>query len=58
LAIPVVVTALAAVVSWWRNRPPRPIDTARAMREHGEYLDALVRTARSKDRGLAGPSGD
>jgi hypothetical protein len=58
LAIPVVLTALAAVFAWLRNRPPRPVDTARAMREHGEYLDALVRTARSKDRGIGAASAD
>jgi len=50
LLFPVAVTVLAAIVSWWRHRPARPPDTARAMREHGEFLDALVRPARAKDR--------
>jgi hypothetical protein len=58
LLIPVAVTALAAVGSWLRHRPARPPDTSRAMREHGEFLDALVQTARSKDRGADAPSGD
>jgi hypothetical protein len=56
LLIPVVLTVLAAVLSWWRHRPARPLDTARAMRAHEEFLDALVQTARSKDRGR--PSSD
>jgi hypothetical protein len=58
LLIPVAVTLLAAVGSWLRHRPPRPPDTARAMREHGEFLDALVQGARAKDRGPNAPSGD
>jgi hypothetical protein len=58
LLIPVVVTVLAALGSWLRHRPARPPDTAQAMREHGEFLDALVQTARSKDRGRDVPPGD
>jgi len=50
LLFPVVLTVLAALASWWRHRPARPPDTARAMRRHGEFLDALAQTARSKDR--------
>jgi hypothetical protein len=57
LLIPVALTTIAAIASWLRHRPPRPPDTARAMREHSDFLDALVQTARSKDRGDAG-SGD
>ncbi|HVU91233.1 MAG TPA: hypothetical protein VHC23_03300 [Jatrophihabitans sp.] len=49
LLIPVVLTSLAAIGSWLRHRPPRPPDTERAMREHSEFLDALVQTARAKD---------
>jgi hypothetical protein len=49
LAVPVVVTLLAAVLSWLRARPARPLDTDRAMRAHGDYLDALARTPRAKD---------
>jgi len=41
LLCPVVLTALAAVVSWLRHRPQRPPDTARAMREHTRFLNAL-----------------
>jgi hypothetical protein len=52
LLIPVAVTVLAALGSWWRSRPKRAPSTAEAMRAHGDFLDALVQTARSKDRGL------
>lgn len=58
LLIPIAVTAVAAVGSWLRHRPARPPDTARAMREHGEFLDALVRSARARDRGPQPPAGD
>jgi hypothetical protein len=52
LSIPVAATALAAVGSWVRARPKRAPSTDEAMRAHDEFLDALVQTARSKDRGL------
>ena len=55
LAIPVVVTMLVAVASWLRGRPARALNTDEAMRAHGDFLDALVRTARSKDRGPLAP---
>jgi Ser/Thr protein kinase RdoA (MazF antagonist) len=56
LAIPVIVTVLAAIITWLRGRPARPLDTDESMRAHGDYLDALVQTARAKDRGpLAQP---
>ena len=55
LLAPVVLTALAALVSWWRHRPARPPSTARAMREHEQFLDALVQSARSKDRNHTRP---
>jgi hypothetical protein len=58
LLIPVVATVLAAVGSWLRHRPARRPDAAQAMREHGEFLDALVQPARSKDRGPQAPTGD
>lgn len=54
LLVPVAVTLLAALGSWLRHRPARPPDTKRAMREHGEFLDALVQTARAKDKGING----
>ena len=41
LSFPVVLTVLAAVVSWLRHRPARPPDTARAMQEHVRFLNAL-----------------
>jgi hypothetical protein len=54
LAIPVVVTVLAALASWWRARPKRALTTPEAMRAHGDFLDALAETARAKDRGMTG----
>lgn len=52
LSIPVAATVLAAVGSWLRSRPKKALSTDEAMRAHGDYLDALVQTARAKDRGL------
>jgi hypothetical protein len=49
LLAPAGATVLAALGSWWRSRPKRPLTTDEAMRAHGEYLDALVRTARARD---------
>jgi hypothetical protein len=51
LAVPVVATVLAAVWAWLRGRPARKLNTSEAVQAHSEYLDALVQTARSKDRG-------
>jgi hypothetical protein len=51
LSIPIAATALAAIGSWVRARPKKAPSTDKAMRAHGEFLDALVQTARSKDRG-------
>jgi hypothetical protein len=51
LLIPVAVTVLAALVSWLRSRPDRTPNTDQSMRAHDEFLDALTRTARSKDDG-------
>jgi hypothetical protein len=58
LLIPVAVTLLVAIGSWLRSRPARTLDTLQAMRAHGDFLDALVQTARSKDRGPLAPPGD
>jgi hypothetical protein len=58
LLIPVAVTILAALGSWWRARPPRTPNTEQAMQAHGEFLDALSQTARSKERGLSSSQGD
>jgi hypothetical protein len=55
LLIPVVVTVVVAGLSWFRSRPVRRLDTRGAMRAHADYLDALVETARSKDRGPFSP---
>jgi cytochrome c-type biogenesis protein CcmH/NrfF len=52
LLVPVTVTVLAAIVTWWRSRPERTPTTQEAMQDHTEFLDALVQVARSKDRGL------
>ncbi len=51
LLIPVALTVLAALVSWLRARPKRIPTTGEAVRAHGDYLDALAQTARSRDRG-------
>ena len=56
LAVPVVATLLAAAWTWLRSRPAPQLSTAEAMQAHGAYLDALVETARSKDRGPYAPS--
>jgi hypothetical protein len=53
LAVPVVATLLAAAWTWLRARPAPPLTTTQAMEAHSAYLDALVETARSKDRGLS-----
>jgi nitrate reductase gamma subunit len=54
LAIPVAATVMAAIGSWWRFRPKRTLSTHEAMQAHDDFLNALVQTARSKDRGLPG----
>ena len=46
LAVPVVVTLLAALWSWVRARPRRLPDTAESMRAHSAYLDALGASTR------------
>ncbi|HEV7204109.1 MAG TPA: hypothetical protein VGN18_05825 [Jatrophihabitans sp.] len=53
LSVPVGATVLAALWSWVRSRPAPTPNTAESMQAHSEYLDALVQTARSKDRGAA-----
>jgi hypothetical protein len=58
LAIPVAVTVVAAIATWLRARPARALKTDEAVRAHGDFLDALVQTARSKDRGPLAPPGD
>jgi hypothetical protein len=58
LLIPVAATTLAALGSWWRSRPKRSLNTDEAMRAHDDFLDALVQTARSKDRGPLPPPSD
>ena len=51
LAVPVLVTLVAALITWLRSRPERELTTAQAMRAHDDYLDALRQPPRSKDRG-------
>jgi cytochrome c-type biogenesis protein CcmH/NrfF len=51
LAVPLVVTLIAAAITWLRARPARELTTQQAMRAHGDYLDALTQAPRSKDRG-------
>lgn len=55
LSVPVVATVLAALWSWLRSRPAPTPNTVESMQAHSEYLDALVQTARSKDRGPVAP---
>ncbi len=57
LSGPVVATVVAAIWSWLRARPGKQPTTAQAMQAHGEFLDALVETARSRERGLRSPDG-
>jgi len=52
LLVPVAATMLAAIGSWLRARPKKAPTTDEAMHAHSEFLDALVQTARSKDRGV------
>lgn len=49
LLIPVAATVSAAIASWLRGRPSRALSTEQAMQAHGDFLDALVQTARAKD---------
>ncbi len=53
LGAPVAATMLAAIWLWWcgvRARGPRRLSTRAAMREHNDYLDALVMPARNAER--------
>jgi hypothetical protein len=54
LAVPVGATTLAAVAAWLRGllarRAARPLTTQESVREHADYLDALVIPARSTAR--------
>ncbi len=56
LAVPVVATMLVAGWTWLRARPEPTLDATEAIQAHSDYLDALVQTARSKDRGLSEPA--
>jgi hypothetical protein len=58
LLVPVAATVLAAFASWLRSRPAKTPNTQQAMQAHDEFLDALVQTARSKDRGPLAPPPD
>ena len=56
LSVPVIVTVLAALWAWVRNRPDPVPTTREGMRSHLDYLDALGQAPRSRDRGLVSPS--
>lgn len=57
LAIPVVATLVASVLSWLRNRPLPSPGTDEAMHAHREYLAAFDHAPRAHDRGPVGRSG-
>jgi hypothetical protein len=44
LSAPVLVTGLAAVLTWLRGRSPRPPRTSDTIALHRAYLDALAPT--------------
>lgn len=53
LAMPIIATSLAALVTWWRGRRAlraEELDTDSSMRAHQKYLDTLVIPARSTKR--------
>jgi hypothetical protein len=50
LAAPLVTTALVALATWRRGRPPRLPDSDEAIRAHQDYLDALTAKARGTAR--------
>ncbi len=52
LAVPVVLTLLAALVTWLRARPPRePKGISETVRAHQEFLEALGQAPRRADAG-------
>jgi hypothetical protein len=48
LAAPVLVTVLAAMVLWWRARPPRPQGIEETIAGHREYLRVLGANASAR----------
>lgn len=46
LAAPALVTLLAAVLTWWAGRPPRPITSRASIRDHRAFLETLDDQAR------------
>jgi hypothetical protein len=58
LAVPIVVTALAALWAWWRGRPRRAPTVREAMQAHRDYLDALAVPARGTQRPAPAPHPD
>ena len=58
LAVPVGATTLAALAGWIRGllvrRAARPLTTQESMRQHADYLDALVIPAGGTARCSAG----
>jgi hypothetical protein len=58
LLAPVGVTVCAAIGSWLRSRPKRPLSTSEAMRAHDDFLEAIVRPARAGQHARRLPPGD
>ncbi|HEV7194252.1 MAG TPA: hypothetical protein VGN35_13715 [Jatrophihabitantaceae bacterium] len=50
LAAPVLAPVTAALAVWARSRPPRDLDVEDAMKQHEDYLSALVIPARGTVR--------
>lgn len=51
LAVPVVLTLITAVFTWWRGRPPRgPRGVGESVRAHQQFLDALGQAPRQGDQ--------
>lgn len=50
LAVPVLTPVLVACVVWVRSRPPKAVAAEDAMRQHQDYLAALVAPARGTRR--------
>ena len=42
LMAPLVATTLAAVATWWANRPRRPLTSEQAVLAHHDFLEALA----------------
>ncbi|MCL2780654.1 MAG: hypothetical protein FWD74_04040 [Actinomycetia bacterium] len=56
LAAPIVATALAAALTWWRGRPRRARSTAESITAHRAFLDALGTAGAAEPRDARGHS--